>query len=142
MRLLLKRRYTPRGSLGRLYLGPKQLCFIREAPKSCYDQEVHCLEEGTYELEASHLEEEGWFIRVGEKGLIKARTADSRPGLNELCPVTSYRANGTPLFTKLAFLKLLDELSPYWERGEILDLQIVSTGIPYQLESCLEQSYS
>ncbi|MBN7816269.1 hypothetical protein [Algoriphagus pacificus] len=142
MRLLLKRRYTPRGSLGRLYLGQKQLCFIREAPKSCYDQAIHCLEEGTFELEAAHSEEEGWFIRVGERGLIKARKGESRPGLNELCPVTSYRADGTSLFTKLAFLKLMDELTPFWERGEILDLQIVSTGIPYQLESCLEQSYS
>jgi hypothetical protein len=56
--------------------------------------------------------------------------------------VTEYRADGTPLFTKLAFLKLMDELSEVWERGEVIELQIMSVGIPYVLESCQVPSYS
>ena len=65
MRLLLKRRYTPRGTPGRLYLGHRQLCFVREAPKDCYAGEYSCLSEGVYELQAVHSEEEGWMITVG-----------------------------------------------------------------------------
>jgi hypothetical protein len=60
----------------------------------------------------------------------------------ELCPVTEYRADGTPLFTKLAFLKLMDELGLVWERGEMVELQVVSVGIPYAMESCRIPSYS
>lgn len=142
MRLLLRRRYTPRETPGRLFLGTRQLCFIREAPKSCFDPESHCLEEGVYELEPVHTEEEGWRIRVGGKGRILSKSPEQKPASGELCPVTSYKADGTPLFTRLAFLKLMDELGPVWERGEVIELQIVSVGIPYALESCRIPSYS
>lgn len=142
MRLLLKRRYTPRGTPGRLFLGTRQLCFIREAPKSCYDPDFHCLEEGVYELEPVHTEEEGWRIRVGKKGWIRSKPPDQKPESTELCPVTAYTAEGTPLFTKLAFLKLMDELNEVWERGEVIELQVMSVGVPYALDSCREPSYS
>ena len=142
MRLLLKRRYTPRGTPGRLFLGNRQLCFIRESPKSCYNPDLCCMEEGVYELEPIHTEEEGWRIRVGERGWIRSRPPDHSPEKEELCPVTAYRADGTPLFTRLAFLKLLDELSSVWERGEVIELQVVSVGVPYVLESCRQPSYS
>lgn len=142
MRLLLKRRYTPRGTLGRLFLGNRQLCFIREAPKSCFNSGLHCLEEGIFELVPVHTEAEGWRIRVGDKGWILSKPPDRPPGSQELCPVTAYRADGTPLFTRLAFLKLMDELSPIWERGEVLEMEVVSRGVPYRLESCRIRSFS
>jgi hypothetical protein len=142
MRLLLKRRYTPRGTPGRLFLGSRQLCFMREAPKSCFSPDSCCLEEGVYELEPVHTEEEGWRIRVGKEGWIRSKPPDRKPGSAELCPVTEYRADGTPLFTKLAFLKLMDELGLVWERGEMVELQVVSVGIPYAMESCRIPSYS
>lgn len=142
MRLLLRRRYTPRGTPGRLFLGNRQLCFIREAPKSCFNPDFHCMEEGVYELEPVHTEEEGWRIRVGEKGWILSKAPDQKPKSDELCPVTAYTADGTPLFTRLAFLKLMDELGPVWERGEVIELQVVSVGVPFTLESCRIQSYS
>ena len=142
MRLLLKRRYTPRESLGRLFLGQRQLCFIREAPKNCFGSKFSCMEEGIYELEPIHSEASGWQIRVGDKGLILSKAADQLPGTFELCPVSCYRADGTPLFTKLAFQKLLDELGEYWGRGEILQLQIESKAIPYSYQACQIPSYS
>lgn len=142
MRLLLKRRYTPRGTPGRLYLGQRQLCFVREAPKACYGREHSCLSEGVYELQPVHTEEEGWMIRVGEQGWIKSLGPDKPPASGILGPVTSYRADGTPLFTHLAFQRLLDELGLWWERGEVVELQVVSVGVPYQLESCRIPSYS
>ncbi len=142
MRLLLRRRYTPRGTPGRLFLGNRQLCFIREAPKSCFSSGFHCLEEGTYELEPVYTEEEGWRIRVGETGWIRPGTSGYNPGLGELCPVTSYRADGTPLFTRLAFLKLMDELGQVWERGEQIELQVISVPVPYRLDPCRIPSYS
>jgi hypothetical protein len=142
MRLLLKRRYTPRGTPGRLFLGGRQLCFVREAPKSCFEPDVHCLEEGVYELEPVHTEAEGWSIRVGERGWIRSRPPDHSPVSGELCPVTAYRADGSPLFTRLAFLKLLDVLSPVWERGEVVELQVMSQGVPYRLDSCRIRSFS
>lgn len=142
MILLLKRRYTPRASLGRLYLNQKELCLIREAPKSCYDPNNHCLEEGRYELEPNHSEAIGWFIGVGKKGRIVHKSHPQLPGLAELCPVTNFNSEGIPMFTKLAFLKLMDRLNLFWERGEVLELEIVSEDVPYRLESCLEQSYS
>ncbi|QYH37638.1 hypothetical protein GYM62_02020 [Algoriphagus sp. NBT04N3] len=61
------------------------------------------MEEGVYELEPIHSEASGWQIRVGDKGLILSKAADQLPGTFELCPVSCYRADGTPLFTKLAF---------------------------------------
>jgi hypothetical protein len=142
MRLLLKRRHGLRGTRGKLLLGGRQLCLIREAPKSCFSPGVHCLEEGVYELEPVHTEEEGWRIRVGSSGWILSKTADQNPGDRELCPVTEFRADGTPLFTRLAFLRLMDELGAHWERGEILELQVISIGVPYTLESCRQPSYS
>ncbi|GAB3231231.1 hypothetical protein J0A67_17375 [Algoriphagus aestuariicola] len=142
MRLLLKRRYTPRGTLGRLFLGSRQLCFIREAPKSCYSPSRHCLEEGVYELEPVHTEAEGWRIRLGDGGWILSKAPDRVPETGELCPVTAYRADGTPLFTRLAFLKLLDELEEAWGGGEVVELEVVSRGVPYRLESCRIPSYS
>lgn len=142
MRLLLKRRYTPRGTPGRLFLGRRQLCFIREAPKACYNPKIHCIEEGVYELEPVHTEEEGWRIRVGGKGWILSKVPERKPDSWELSPVTAYRADGTPLFTKLAFLKLMDELGPVWERGEVVELKIVSQGIPYPKAVCQTASCS
>ncbi|TDK42049.1 hypothetical protein [Algoriphagus formosus] len=141
MRLLLKRRYSPQNTLGALYLGPKKLCLIREAPKGCFDPSRYCLEEGCYEIEPEHEEEKGWYIRVGKEGSIIPKTAPHSPGIFELCPVTNFRKDGTPMFTRLAFLKLMDFLTPFWERQEVIELQIVSYGIPYQLESCLSPSY-
>ncbi len=141
MRLLLKRRYSPRNTLGALHLGPRKLCLIREAPKDCFDPSRNCLEEGCYELEPDHDERIGWFIRVGNSGRLIPKTAPYLPGKFEICPVTKFRKDGTPLFTRLAFLKLMDFLTPYWERQEVVELQIVSSPIPYQLESCLSPSY-
>lgn len=142
MRLLLKRRYNSRGTPGRLFIGKSQFCFIREAPKSCFNSDCHCLEEGVYELEIDHTEENGWRIRVGEKGWILSKSPEMKPASGELCPVTSYSPAGTPLFTRLAFLKLMDELVPIWERGEVIELQVVSMGVPYAMESCRVQSFS
>lgn len=142
MRLLLKRRYTPRGSLGRLYLEERQLCFIREAPKACFGEKQVCLDEGVYELVPLHTEEKGWMIAVGTSGRILPKGPRLAPASHELCPVETYRADGTPLFTRLAFDKLMEELTPYWEQDEVVELQIVSQAVPYRLESCREHSYS
>ena len=136
MRLLLKRRYSPRGSLGRLFLGTRQLCLIREAPKFCYSPDRYCLKEGVYELTPVHTEAEGWRVRVGKEGWIRSKAPEYLPEAGELCPVTEYRADGTPLFTRLAFQKLLDELGELWQRGEVVELQVMGMGIPYKLTAC------
>lgn len=94
------------------------------------------MDEGVYGLEPVHTEAEGWRIRVGDRGWILSRPPDHPPASGELCPVTAYRADGSPLFTRLAFLKLLDGLGPVWERGEVIELEVVSRGVPYRLESC------
>ena len=193
MRLVLHRKYKATVTLGRLFLGQKQLCFTREPPKACFGKEIACLEEGVYglepnlspcqyrlksctnrhgsclhetvscmeeglyELEPIHSEEKGWEIGIGEKGkisslwhLLGSYLHDPKVGIREgeqklescsIYPVTSYRADGTPMFTRLAFLKLMERLEREWERGEIVELQIVSEQVPYVLESCLERSY-
>jgi|GEM_PF-1687887 len=141
MRLVLHRKYRATLTLGRLLLGQKQLCFTREPPKACFGKEIACLDEGVYELEAIHSEEKGWELGIREGGKISTYVGDEKLESNSIYPVTSYRADGTPLFTKLAFLKLMERLEREWERGEIVELQIVSERIPYLLESCLEQSY-
>ena len=142
MRLVLCRKYRAGITLGRLFLDKQQLCFTREPPKACFGTETNCLEEGVYELEPIHSEEKGWEIGIGDLGKISCYLGDSRLETCSIYPVTSYRADGTPLFTKLALLKLIERLEREWERGEVVELQIVSEGIPYQLESCLQQSYS
>ncbi|SFU01987.1 hypothetical protein SAMN04489724_3353 [Algoriphagus locisalis] len=182
MRLVLHRKYKATVTLGRLFLGQKQLCFTREPPKACFDtgktcleegvyelehglglclhrpksaiieglnrlgsclhEPISCMEEGVYELEAIHSEAKGWEVGVEEKGKISSYPGDEKLESYSIYPVTSYRADGTPLFTKLAFLQLMERLELEWERGEVVELQIVSEGIPYLLESCLEQSYS
>ena len=142
MRLVLCRKYRAGITLGRLFLGKQQLCFTREPPKACFGTETNCLEEGVYELEPIHSEEKGWEIGIGEKGKFSIYPGEDQLESNHIYPVTSYRADGIPLFTKLAHLKLMERLDRDWERGEVVELQIVSLGIPYQLESCLEQSYS
>lgn len=142
MRLLLKRRYTPRGTPGRLFLGNRQLCFIREAPKSCFGGGYSCISEGVFELIPVHTEQEGWTVQVGDQGWIKPLSPDQHPKTGTLAPVSTYRADGTPLFTRLAFQKLMDQLSPWWERGEVVELQVVSVGVPYLLETCRIPSFS
>ena len=136
MRLLLKRRYTPRQTLGRLYLGSRLLCQTLEPPKACFSTEKHCFDEGVYELEPIHNEEKGWSVQIGENGKIACLGSDLLPKNKELCPVTAFRTDGKPTFTRLAFLKLLDELGALWERGEVVELQVVGLGIPYRLSSC------
>ncbi|TDQ19562.1 hypothetical protein DFQ04_1385 [Algoriphagus boseongensis] len=142
MRLLLKRHYTPGNTLGRLFLGDRPICLIREAPNPAYGFMEKCLEEGVYELEPVYEEDTGWRVRVGNEGWILHRPPDQQPRRNEICPVSSFRENGAPMFTQLAFLKLLDQLGVFWERGEILDLQVVSKGIPYAMPSCQIPMYS
>ncbi len=142
MRLLLKRRYTPRHTLGRLYLGSRLLCRMREAPKSCYAPERHCLPEGVYELEPVHDEQKGWSIRVGAEGWIRCLGPERQPGLEEMAPFTNISNGKRPGFTRLAFQKLLDELGMLWEQGEVLELQVIGIGIPYRLESCPIPRYS
>ncbi|MFC5624564.1 DUF5675 family protein [Algoriphagus winogradskyi] len=141
MRLVLHRKYKATVTLGRLFLGQKQLCFTREPPKACFGKEIACLEEGVYELEAMHSEGKGWEIGIGDKGKISSYQGEDKLESSSLYPVTSYRADGTPLFTKLAFLQLMERLESEWERGEIVELQIVSEQVPYLLESCLQRSY-
>ncbi|RAI93827.1 DUF5675 family protein [Algoriphagus yeomjeoni] len=141
MRLVLHRKYKAKLTLGRLFLGQQQICFTREPPKACFGKEIACLEEGVYELEATHSEGKGWEVGIGEKGKISRYKRDEMLEPNSIYPVTSYRADGTPLFTKLAFLKLMEKLESEWARGEVVELQIVSERVPYLLESCLEQSY-
>ncbi|SMP36446.1 hypothetical protein SAMN06265367_1152 [Algoriphagus winogradskyi] len=99
------------------------------------------MEEGVYELEAIHSEVKGWGIGIGKKGKISSYLGEDKLESSYIYPVTSYRADGTPLFTKLAFLKLMERLGAEWSRGEVIELQIVSERVPYLLESCLEQSY-
>ncbi|TXE10206.1 hypothetical protein [Algoriphagus aquimarinus] len=141
MRLVLHRKYRATLTLGRLLLGQNQICFTREPPKACFGKDIACLDEGVYELVAIHSEERGWEIGIGDRGKISTYQREGKLESNSIYPVTSYRADGTPLFTKLAFLKLMERLEREWERGEIVELQIVSERIPYLLESCLEQSY-
>ncbi|WP_339865786.1 hypothetical protein [uncultured Algoriphagus sp.] len=163
MRLVLHRKYKATVTLGRLFLGQKQVCFTREPPKACFDTGKTCLEEGVYELENSlflclrrpksaiieglyklepiHSEVKGWEIGVGKKGKISSYLGEDKLESRSIYPVTSYRADGTSLFTKLAFLKLIEWLGSEWTRGEVVELQIVSERVPYLLESCLEQSY-
>lgn len=111
------------------------------AGKAGLHEPISCMEEGVYELGAIHSESKGWEVKVGEAGKISSYRGDEKLESSSIYPVTSYRADGTPLFTKLAFLQLMERLEREWERGEIVELQIVSEGIPYLLESCLEQSY-
>ncbi|WP_339707680.1 hypothetical protein [Algoriphagus aquimarinus] len=163
MRLVLHRKYRATLTLGRLLLGQKQLCFTREPPKACFGKDVACLEEGVYELEHSlglfphrlkswikegvyklepvHSEERGWEIGIADIGKFASYPWDQPLESSSIYPVTSYRADGTPLFTKLAFLQLMEMLEREWERGEIVELQIVSVPVPYLLKSCLQQSY-
>lgn len=141
MRLVLHRKYKASLTLGRLFRGQKQICFTREPPKACFDTAINCLEEGVYELEAIHSEEKGWEIGIGKKGKISRYVGEEKIENQTIYPVTSYRADGTPLFTKLAFLKLMERLEFEWSRGEVVELQIISEQVPYLLESCLEQSY-
>lgn len=142
MRLVLKRRYTPRLTFGRLFLGNKQICFIREAPNAYYCPANPCLEEGVYELHPDHTESRGWEVKIGDRGMIKSGTPEKAPDKYEVMPVTSYRADGTPLFTKLAFQKLLELLEIHWDSGEVIELQVISVGIPFLRESCRAVSYS
>lgn len=142
MRLLLKRRYSPRHTLGRLYLGSRLLCQTLEPAKACFSSEKQCVEEGIYELEPIHSEEEGWSVQIGGESKIVCLGSDFLPKNKELCPVTSFRSDGKPTFTRLAFLKLLDELGALWERGEVVELQVVGLGIPYRLSSCQIPKFS
>ncbi|PZX49969.1 hypothetical protein LV84_04159 [Algoriphagus ratkowskyi] len=163
MRLVLHRKYKATVTLGRLLLGKKQVCFTQEPPKACFGKHIACLDEGVYELDDSlgqppqrpkfgikegvykldpiHSEERGWEIGIADIGKFASYPWNQPLESNRIYPVTSYRADGTPLFTKLAFLKLMERLEREWERGEIVELQIVSEPVPYLLKSCLEQSY-
>ena len=142
MRLLLERRYFPKATFGRLLLGKKVLCLVREAPKACFGGSQNCLPEGIYELVPEHSESEGWKIRVGEDSCFLNRGPAYLPRSGELCPFT-FLKNGTELmFTRLAFMKLIEALTPYWEAGEIVELQVIGKGVHYRRESCLMQQWS
>lgn len=141
MRLVLERKVSPYGKVGRLYLGRKFFCWTREMDLNSIQSINQIINEGVYELLPECSEEKGWWIKVGNEGSILAKSSEFKPFPFEICPVTFFRKDGTPMFSKLAFQQLLEKLTPFWEKGEVIELQIVSESVDYILESCLERSY-
>lgn len=116
----------------------KLICKTIEAPNALYNPPESCLPEGKYSLNLIHTEELGWMIGIGkkEKGKIMPLIKDSVLEKGCIYPLTCWRADGTPLFLKLAHLRLMEKLTLAWESGEEIELEIVCEPVPYRLQRC------
>lgn len=138
MKLILSRRYRPKRTLGHLSCMGKAICRTIEAPRAMYNPRESCLPEGKYILNLIHTEEQGWIVGVGNEGEGKIMPLISDSALKQggIYPLTCWRADGTPLFLKLAHLRLMEKLSRAWEMGEEIELEIVCEPVPYRLQRC------
>lgn len=138
MKLLLRRRYRPKRTIGNLSCTGKVICKTIEAPNSIFNPPEECLPEGKYPLQLIHSEIFGWMIGVGqnEEGRIRSLNDDSVLQKGCIYPITCWRADGTPMFFKLAHLRLMDKMAQAWENGEEIELEIVCEPVPYRLERC------
>lgn len=116
----------------------KAICRTIEAPKAFYNPPESCLPEGKYILNIIHSEELGWIVGVGkaEEGKILPLISDSVLRKDCIYPLTCWRADGTPLFLKLAHLRLVEKLERAWETGEEIELEIVCEPVPYRVQPC------
>ncbi|MDG1275665.1 MAG: hypothetical protein P8O16_00190 [Algoriphagus sp.] len=140
MRLHLIRRYKPGETIGRLVLGTKLICIVREAPKECFNGAYSCLSEGLYSLMPIHTEDKGWMISLGTKGLILPKSAELNPGSNELIPFSCFNEAKVPMFSRLAFSKLFERLELEWANDSVVELLISGIPVPYSLAKCRSRS--
>ena len=137
MKRLLRRRYRPKRTIGHLSCMGKEICKTIEAPNPLFNPPESCLPEGKYDLKLIHTEEQGWIIGIGKKeaGRIIPMIKDSVLRKGCIYPLTCWRADGTPLFLKLAHWKLMERLTPAWETGEEIELEIVCEPVPYRVQA-------
>jgi hypothetical protein len=129
MELVVYRDYLRKGTNGALFYCQKLLCYTIELPWKNNQKRVSCIPEGTYKIEERFSEKFGNHLElknVPNRSLILIHPANN--ALNELkgciAPVSKITGEGMGISSRIAMLKLMNEVKKYSSKNEELLLTI------------------
>ncbi|MFD2035157.1 DUF5675 family protein [Belliella marina] len=121
MKLSLHRKYSKRRTLGLIAYQGKMLAKTLELPKN------RCIPEGCYEVIFHYSELRGWYLRLVDNEVPIARFQPLTNGKtipqNAISPVINITSRAK--FSRLAFLKLVENLQEVLVQGDRVWLEIV-----------------
>ena len=131
MVLFLTRTYFPDGTNGTLYCAGRLIAYSIELPWKQNAQRVSCIPEGKYFIRKRYSRTFGWHlevVNVAHRSFILFHPANH--ALTELqgciAPVSKLSGPGMGLLSKKAFSKLKALVYSALERGEAVELCIIS----------------
>ena len=129
MDLVLKRKYLPDGTNGKIWLQQQLICMTIELPWNDNLKRKSCIPEGRYSLKRRFSERFGWHILIDlvpNRSLILFHPANhAQKELNGcIAPVTSLIGEGKGNDSRKAFERLKKVVYEYLQRGEEVFLHI------------------
>ena len=131
MVLTITRTYFPDGTNGKLECEGKFLSYTIELPWKKNEKSVSCIPEGKYFIKKRYSNKFKWHLEivdVSDRSLILFHPANHAQ--NELngciAPVSKLSGPGMGLLSRNAFIKLKDFIYKILERGESVELIIMS----------------
>ena len=129
MDLILKRKYLPEGTNGKIWLQQQLICRSIELPWKNNLIRKSCIPEGKYPLKKRFSERFGWHIlidSVPNRSLILFHPANhAQKELNGcIAPVNSLIGEGKGIDSRKAFERLKKIVYEYLQRGEEVNLNI------------------
>lgn len=129
MDLVLKRKYLPDGTNGKIWLQQQLICMTIELPWNDNLKRKSCIPEGRYSLKRRFSERFGWHILIDlvpNRSLILFHPANhAQKELNGcIAPVTSLIGEGKGNDSRKAFERLKKVVYAYLQRGEDVFLHI------------------
>lgn len=129
MELMLKRKFHPKGTNGKLFNGGQLVCFTIELPWLNNRRNVSCIPNGRYRIAKRFTTERGWHLYVEDvpnRSWILIHPANN--ALKELrgciAPVSKLTGHGLGSLSRKANEKLEELLYPVFRRDEEVFLTI------------------
>lgn len=132
MELLLIRQYHEQGVNGTISMGGQRICYTIELPWRNNQRRLSCIPEGRYKLRRRLTTRFGLHCRVEnvpgrDAILIHSFNRALKESKGCIAPVTRLEGPGTGSSSRAALRKLMETLSPYFDRKETIFLTIQST---------------
>ncbi|MFC4874807.1 DUF5675 family protein [Negadavirga shengliensis] len=138
MRLLMIRRYRRDGTRGVVTQGHKILALTFEQAHEAFHPRLPCIPEGAYPVSPGYSEKQGWYLTVktahGNCPFLPAESIKMQKS-RAIAPATFFTAEGKPMFSRLANVKLTTAILEAIEKGEEVVLEIISENNPETVRS-------
>ena len=131
MVIFLTRTYFPEGTNGRLECEGRFISFTIELPWKKNEKRVSCIPEGKYFIKKRYSNKFKWHLEildVSDRSLILFHPANHAKNELKGCiaPVSKLSEPGMGLLSRKAFIKFKDFVYKILERGESVELIIIS----------------